>query len=114
MYTNNTLPGDSVLINGILLTPHEKLYDQALCIQQGKIERIIPYADLKKYQDSQTQPSEIIDVHKQYIAPGFIDIHTHGANGIDAALGPYPPMAAYLVQHGTTGFLATMWNMDLP
>jgi N-acetylglucosamine-6-phosphate deacetylase len=114
MYTNNTLPRDSVLINGILLTPYEKLYDQALCIRQGKIERIIPYADLQKWQNSQPQPYDVIDVHNQYIAPGFIDIHTHGASGIDAAIGPYPPMAEFLVQHGTTGFLPTFWNMDLP
>lgn len=45
------------------------------------------------------------------VVPGFIDIHIHGADGADALDGTpeaYARMAAALLRHGVTGFVATL------
>jgi N-acetylglucosamine-6-phosphate deacetylase len=101
-----------IFINGLLLTPHTVLNDKVLYIREGKIERISDREEYLQHPETSGHYS-VIDVKGMYISPGFIDIHTHGANGIDAAFGPYDQMAAYLARHGTTAFLPTFWNMDL-
>jgi len=101
-----------ILINGLILTPHTVLHDKVLYIREGKIEKIAAQEDYLQHPET-SDFYNVIDVQRMYISPGFIDIHTHGANGIDAAFGPYDQMAGYLARHGTTAFLPTFWNMDL-
>lgn len=51
-----------------------------------------------------------IDSPKEYVYPGFIDVHIHGSNGADAMdvdINALERMALSLVQEGTTAFLAT-------
>lgn len=58
---------------------------------------------------------EGIDAAGQYLLPGLIDVHTHGAMGSDFSDGPAADMgamAAYYAAHGVTSFLAT--TMTLP
>lgn len=51
-----------------------------------------------------------------YIAPGFVDIHVHGAGGHDAMGGgaALNGMAGHLLRHGVTSFLPTAVSASLP
>jgi N-acetylglucosamine-6-phosphate deacetylase len=62
----------------------------------------------------ETQSPALHDLRDHLIVPGFVDVHTHGGNGLqvngedagavaEAVLG----IARHLGQHGTTSFLAT-------
>lgn len=58
---------------------------------------------------------EGVDAAGQYLLPGLIDVHTHGALGGDFSDGPSADMAAmarHYAAHGVTSFLAT--TMTLP
>ena len=47
-------------------------------------------------------------LHGHYIAPGFIDVHVHGVDGVDALeRGAIASMAAALPRYGVTGFCPT-------
>jgi N-acetylglucosamine-6-phosphate deacetylase len=54
------------------------------------------------------------DLGGQALAPGFLDVHYHGALVFDAGLDDALREAASLVRHGTTGYLATTvaWQHD--
>lgn len=59
--------------------------------------------------------AEIIDAKGSYVAPGFIDIHIHGAFGYDAM--DWDPetinhIREGLCRYGVTGFLPTTMSMD--
>ena len=68
--------------NGKLVLPNQILSEPLIIDPAGKIHSI---------GKSIPEPPEIttIDAKGTYILPGFIDIHTHGANGFDASLGNY-------------------------
>ncbi len=51
-----------------------------------------------------------LDLGGRLLAPGFIDIHTHGAVGFDVmdeAADALPAISAFLAEHGCTGWLPT-------
>lgn len=91
-----------ILYNGRVITPWRILENGYVLISDGKIEAVgigsAPEADEKT------------DVEGQYIAPGFIDIHTHGAGGYDFMDGTVEDMlgaARAHLEHGTTTLLPT-------
>ncbi len=48
-----------------------------------------------------------------YLLPGFIDLHTHGAAGVDlmtANVEDFQLASNFYASHGVTGFLATTWS----
>ena len=49
---------------------------------------------------------------KNYIIPGFVDLHCHGANGFDTMEGwkSIEKMASYHLSKGTTSILPTTWT----
>ena len=101
-----------LLKNGIILTPFKKLFSRVLVLEKGLIKNILPEEIYHNSEKEYNEDYEIIDAKNNYISPGFIDIHTHGANNIDAAFGPYQPFADFKARHGTTGFLPTFWNLE--
>jgi len=79
---------------------------QTVAIAGGKIESVGPDAEFTPRPDD-----DIVDAAGQYLAPGFIDVHTHGLHtfrlgegGPDALRG----MCEALPQYGVTGFLPTI------
>lgn len=103
---------DLILTNGIIITPFEKIQNRVLFLKGGKIEKLISAEEFEYYDESYISDYEIIDAGNNFIAPGFIDIHTHGANDADAVKDPIDQMAEFKVKHGTTGFLPTLWTAE--
>ena len=101
-----------ILKNGIILTPFEELTDKVLFLKDGKIYKLLSNQEFHNLGKNYIADYKIIDVKGNYISPGFIDIHTHGANGADAVRDSIEPMADYLVRYGVTGFLATTWTAE--
>jgi len=99
---------NTIIKNIQIITPKAIIKQHYLCIQDGKIEAILP--DITPYPHADT----IIDGLNQYLSPGFIDIHNHGNSGcdtMDATHQALTTMANYHLNHGVTSFLtATMTN----
>ncbi len=70
-------------------------------IENGKIVGVLPHG---------TKPADY-DYGDCYLLPGFIDIHTHGHNGVDAAQANPVEIARWqreVAEEGVTSFLATV------
>lgn len=79
---------------------------QALVIEQGKIQAIIPENMIQHHLPAKhlTFPAD------HYLTPGLIDLHVHGAAGSDVMDGTFDALqqiSKALAKEGVTGFLAT-------
>lgn len=86
------------LFNGRLITPWRDLGPGFVLIEDGKITDI-------GSGDVDTPEHLAIDALGGYIAPGFIDIHTHGAGGhdfMDGTREAFLGAARTHAEHGTT------------
>ena len=71
-----------VFKNATIITPIIVIDNGVLIVENGKISSIGPEAEVKI-----PQGIKLIDVAGNYLAPGFIDIHLHGAGGSDVMDG---------------------------
>jgi len=63
--------------------------------------------------DTPPDADQIIDANNHILAPGFIDIHVHGAVGhdtMDADDNGLRQMAKFFAEQGVTSFLPTTWT----
>ncbi len=93
--------------NGILLTPDNRVANAVLTINDGVIEEIV------SEQSFMDDGAMVIDAQGMYVAPGFIDLHFHGAMGMDvmdAGVESLSIMSAYCASHGVTTFYPTTWS----
>ena len=77
----------------------------SLRLHRGKIERV----SLERAVDD--TDAEVVDCAGDFIGPGFVDIHNHGATGVDFIDGEIEGIAAALAWHqrqGSTSVLATL------
>lgn len=91
-----------MLIRNCKLIFSDHIEEGSLLIEDDKIKKIS--------QTSIDYSGEIIDGNGLYAAPGFIDIHIHGAGGYDTMDGTYESINAIaktICTHGTTSFLPT-------
>lgn len=96
---------DFIILGGQLVTPQGLLPGGVLQIEDGVIRALQP-AD---YVARPGTDQDILDGRDFTIAPGMIDLHTHGAIGLEVADGrieTLEKLSAFYARHGVTGFLA--------
>jgi N-acetylglucosamine-6-phosphate deacetylase len=94
-----------LLRNASLVLPERTTEFSNLLIENGRIARISVAAEMTPTSQS------TIDLSGLTIFPGFIDVHIHGAVGVDTlnATGEGLALAAaFLAQHGVTAWLPTV------
>ena len=97
------------LINGRLIVPDA---DGNFKISSGNLnfdDKIISIGE-------PVDGAEIIDAENNFVAPGFINIHIHGAAGVDTMdddLDALKKFAEFLPSTGVTSFLPTTMTMPL-
>lgn len=93
-----------LIFNGNVITPERIIKNGYVLIEDGKIIGVGTGFDILNFD------GEKIDAQGKYIAPGFIDIHTHGAGGSDFMDGTEEAYITALETHakfGTTALLPT-------
>jgi N-acetylglucosamine-6-phosphate deacetylase len=96
----------TLLRNGRIVLPDSVLEPGAILISHGKISQIIDSSSL----DSVVADS-VIDLDHATIFPGFIDVHIHGAVGVDvnnADAAGLLRVAEFLASRGVTVWLPTL------
>jgi N-acetylglucosamine-6-phosphate deacetylase len=98
---------ESLLIKGArLVTPSGTKSGLSLFIEGASIKRIIAAGEA-----AEPQADHVLELDNHTIFPGFIDIHTHGAVGVDvmtASAEELSRVAHYLAAHGVTCWLPTL------
>ena len=95
---------------GRAFTPTTELRDVAILTRDGVIESVGPRSSVTLPAGAQ----EIIATDK-IAAPGFIDVHIHGAGGHDVMEGSERALdvvSSTIASHGTTAFAATTVTAD--
>lgn len=96
--------------NARLFTPHRTGLRGWLLTEAGII-RAIGFGNTPDF--SNKESIQILDAGGNYLLPGFIDLHAHGAMGhevMDASPSGLKDMARFYATHGVTSFLATTWT----
>ena len=93
------------IIHATIYTPDQILSDQTIVLKEGKIQSISPSS-----KDDPEEKSTCFNAEGLIVAPGLIDIHTHGAMGsdtMDATHTALETMSTHFSKHGVTSFYAT-------
>ena len=91
-----------ILTNARLIFPDGLRDGLELVVEKGKITAI--------RERIQAHASEVLDLYGNYLAPGFIDLHVHGARGRDtmeASAEAFRSICDYHAGGGTTSLLLT-------
>jgi N-acetylglucosamine-6-phosphate deacetylase len=92
-----------------ILTPLQDLRDAVILIENDRIEAVGRQANIAVPEDAR-----VMDFGDKIVAPGWVDVHNHGANGHWARDGAeaVKEVARWLAQTGTTSWLATVGNVE--
>ena len=96
-------PQRIALVNGRIVLPTAIVEDKALLIENGHIAGLVAVSTVG-------QDVTSIDVDGRLIAPGLIDIHTHGALGHsfnEPTAAAFTAITAENARRGVTSLLAT-------
>src|SRR5688572_14536090 len=102
--------GRLALTGGVVILPDRLAMNQTVIVEKSQIVAITAAGEL-------ASDIEIIDVGGRYIAPGLIDIHTHGALGHtfnEPTEAAFATITAANAARGVTGLLATIATDSLP
>jgi N-acetylglucosamine-6-phosphate deacetylase len=94
----------TLITAGTVFTPSESILNGAVLIDDGRIESVGPRTSFS------ASDARVLDFPNDILAPGFIDIHIHGAAGHDfmqAGEDAYRKIGRFLARHGTTSYLPT-------
>jgi len=78
----------------------------SVLIEDGRIARIVDSSS-----DEAVKPDSVIDLHGRTLFPGFIDVHIHGAVGVDAMEAGADDLcrvSEFLASAGVTAWLPTL------
>ena len=95
-----------MLIKNCTIIYLDRIEKGSVLVKDGKIAQINP---------TNVQEEEVIDAQGLYLAPGFIDVHIHGAGGHDTMDGTFEAIneiSKVIVQRGTTSFTPTTMTMS--
>ena len=97
---------DTILLRAARIIGVDRVIESAnVLIEHGRISRI-------SETDSLTAPdATVVDLHGLTLWPGFIDVHIHGAAGIDTMQSSAEDLARvsqFLAGHGVTAWLPTL------
>lgn len=99
--------GKSLLLkNARLVLPHKIAERASLLINEGRITRILESAAMEDVRADAT-----LELGGATVLPGFIDVHLHGAVGVDtmeADAEDLHHVARFLAQNGVTSWLPTL------
>jgi N-acetylglucosamine-6-phosphate deacetylase len=99
------------LVNGRILAGERIVGGQTVLLSQGRIEGVVPATDPR------CRDATIVDLEKQILLPGFIDVQVNGGGGVlfndDPSLESIRAIGAAHRRFGTTGFLPTLISDDL-
>lgn len=102
----------TLIIGGKIILENRVLLHKALLFD----EKIIDILDEENLNHSGlTNEMEIIDAQGDYVSPGFLDIHIHGAGGSDTMDGEISALriiSQTIAKSGVTGFLPTTMSME--
>jgi N-acetylglucosamine-6-phosphate deacetylase len=93
---------EMIFTNARLIFPDGIRDGLELVVEKGKITAIREH--------SHVRANEVLDLHGNYLAPGFIDLHLHGALGRDtmeASTEAFRVICDYHASGGTTSLLLT-------
>jgi N-acetylglucosamine-6-phosphate deacetylase len=91
-----------IFTNGRLIFPDGIGDGLEVVAAEGKITAI--------REQTHPRPKEVIDLHGNYLAPGFVDLHIHGASGHDtmeASADAFRAICDFHASGGTTSLLLT-------
>lgn len=95
----------TAILAGKILTPLEEIRSGVILVEGDRIAEVGKKESVKIPADA-----TVIDHNDRAIAPGFIDMHIHGAAGHDfmeATPEAVSTIGAFLARHGTTSYVAT-------
>ncbi|MGH2360251.1 MAG: amidohydrolase family protein, partial [bacterium] len=90
-----------VIINGRVVASRAVLEKHCVVIEEGKINQVTPTSQVIWAEDAQ-----VIDADGAYVAPGFIDMHAHGALGRDTMEASVEALAQITKFHASGGTTA--------
>ncbi|HUI08084.1 MAG TPA: N-acetylglucosamine-6-phosphate deacetylase [Verrucomicrobiae bacterium] len=93
--------GMIVIINGRVVGPHGVLENHCVVVEGGKIKQVAPTSQVLWPEDA-----KVIDAHESFVAPGFVDMHVHGALGRDTMDGSIESLAQIAKFHASGGTTA--------
>ena len=102
--------GSLLITNAEVVRPDGVLSGQDVLCADGRIESIQPGGGAAPAAD------EVVDARGRYLAPGYIDLHLHGAGRflVDMGLAELEQLCRLLPQYGVTGFLPSVTPRPVP
>jgi len=97
----------TLLLRNVRIVTTGRVVDRgSVLVEDGRVARIAEAMSSEKLRaDSE------VDLTGNTLFPGFIDVHIHGAMGVDtltAGSGDLTKVAQFLARHGVTGWLPTL------
>src|SRR6266852_4215331 len=99
-----------IFTNARLIFPDGIRDGLEVIVEQGKIAGIRPPTPRLRRTSERVCEAEVIDLNGNYLAPGFIDLHVHGALGRDtmqASAEAFRTICDFHASGGTTSLLLT-------